>query len=176
MPVGTTTYKLYLSPLPAHLRDAFRIWLAAITAGGAFHCKIGNDIRGLLRPDKMVAYFGDRAALEEAAQRIKSELCGCPAQGVPFTSDLDCGALMSWGSDPPSEEAVPVWLRRQSWRQWICNRLGAALAVAKHHRCDSMPDWRFALTRLELDGVDLANWVARSPDGQSETVTEVSAV
>jgi hypothetical protein len=174
MPADTTTYKLYLSPLPPHLRDAFRIWLAAITAAGAFHCKIGNDIRGLLRPDKMVAYFGDRAALHEAAQHIASELSGCPAQGVPFTSDLDCGALISWGSDPPSEEGLPVWLRRQSWRQWICNRLGAALAVAKHHRCDSMPAWRFALTRLQLEGVDLTNWLARSPDGQSEAVREVA--
>jgi hypothetical protein len=176
MPVDTTTYKLYLSPLPSHLRDAFRIWLAAITAGGAFHCKIGNDVRGLLRPDKMVAYFGDRAALEEAVQRIASELSGCPSQGVPFTSELDSGALMSWGSDPPSEEHVPIWLRRQSWRQWICNRLGAALAVAKHHPCDSMPAWRFALTRLQLEGVELANWVLHSPDGQPNTVTEVTAV
>jgi hypothetical protein len=176
MPSDTITYKLYLSPLPSHLRDAFRVWLAAITAAGAFHFKIGNDVRGLLRPDKMVAYFGDRAALDDAAQRIASKLSGCPAQGVPFTSELDCGALMSCGSDPPSEEAVPVWLRRQSWRQWICNRLGAALAVAKHHPCDSMPAWRFALTRLRLEGVDLTNWVARSPDGQSKTVAEVTTV
>ena len=68
--------------------------------------------------------------------------------------EFDCGPLMSWGSDPPLEEAVPVWLRRQSWRQWICNRLGAALAVAKHHSHDSVPAWRFALTRLQLEGVD----------------------
>ena len=174
MPPDAATCKLYLSPLPSRLRDAFRIWLAAITAAGAFHFKIGNDVRGLLRPDKMVAYFGDRAALEEAARRIARELTDCPAQGVPFTSELDYGALLSWGADPPSEEAVPVWLRRQSWRQWICNRLGAALAVAKHHPSDSMPAWRFALARLQLEGPDLTNWVARSQDGQSETVAEVA--
>lgn len=175
MPTDTNTYKLYLSPLPAHLRDAFRVFLTAITAAGAFHFKIGNDVRGLLRPDKIVAYFAERAALNDAAQRIASELSGCPAQGVPFTSEFDCGALLSWGSDPPSEEAVPVWLRRQSWRQWICNRLAAALAIAKHYPCDSVPPWRFALTRLQLEGVD-QNWVAPSSDVQPNTITEVAAV
>ena len=176
MPTGATTYKLYLSPLPAHLRDAFRALLAAVTAAGAFHFKIGSDVRGLLRPDKIVAYFDERAALDAAAQRIASELSGCPAQGVPFTSEFDCGPLLSWGSDPPSEEHVPVWLRRQSWRQWICNRLGAALAVAKRYPCDSVPAWRFALTRLQLEGVDLTNWAARSLNVQPETIAEVAAV
>ena len=176
LPADTVTYKLYLSPLPAHLRDAFCAMLTAITAAGAFHFKIGNDVRGLLRPDKMVAYFGDRASLREAADHIAREISGCPAQGVPFTSELDCGALLSWGSDPPSEEAVPVWLRRQSWRLWICNRLGAALAVAKHHFCDSVPAWRFALTRLQLEGVDPAKWASGSMDAQPETLTGVMAV
>lgn len=172
MPEDTTTYKLYLSPRPAHLREAFRPFLDAITAAGAFHFKIGNDVRGLLRADKMVGYFGSRSAIEDAAQRISSALSGCPAQGVPFTSALDGGALLSWGSDPPPEEAVPVWLRRQSWRQWICNRLGAALAVAKHHASNSVPAWRFALMRLELEGVDLTNWSIQS----SEPVAEAAVL
>ena len=155
-----TAYKLYLSPLPANLRDAFRVWLAAITTAGAFHFKLGSNVRGLLRPDKMVAYFNDRAALDDAAERISRELSGCLAQGVPFTAELGCGALVSWGIDPPAEEGVPAWLRQQSWRQWVCNRLGAALAVAKHYPSDVLPAWRFALERLRLEGVDVANWAS----------------
>jgi len=172
----TRTYKLYLSPLPVHLREAFRVWLTAITAAGAFHFKLGSDVRGLLRPDKMVAYFTDRAALQKAADLIAKELSGCPAQGVPFTAELDCGALMSWGVDPPLEEAVPAWLRQQSWRQWVCNRLGSALAVAKQYESTAIPCWRFALERLRLDGVDVENWVPVCNDSRLEPATEVLAV
>jgi hypothetical protein len=171
-----STYKLYLSPLPGHLREAFRVWLNAISTAGAFHFKIGSDVRGLLRPDKMVAYFTDRDALEQAAALIAKELSGCPAQGVPFTAELNCGALMSWGADPPLEEAVPAWLRHQSWRQWVCNRLGAALAVAKHHESNAMPAWRFALERLRLDGVDVNTWAPMPAAGQPLQPAEVAAV
>ncbi|MGA7462446.1 MAG: hypothetical protein WBW69_19590 [Candidatus Korobacteraceae bacterium] len=173
---GAITYKLYLSPLPSQLRDAFRIWLAAITRAGAFHFKMGSGVRGLLRPDKMVAYFGDRKALEEAAELIAKELSGCPAQGVPFTAEVNCGALMSWGADPPTEETVPTWLRRQSWRQWVCNRLGAALAVAKHYESDAMPVWRFALERLRLDGVDVSSWAPVSTEWQLQSAEEVALI
>jgi hypothetical protein len=180
-------YKLYLSPLPAHLREAFRVWLPA--TAGAYHFKIGSNVRGLLRPDKMVAYFDDLLALQESAQRITSELKGCPAQGVPFTVELDCDELISWGSDPPLEEAVPIWLRRQSWRQWICNRMGSALAVAKREKATrkeggrekderegvaDMTAWRFSLERLRLEGVDIATWAPISTIWQSKPAAEVS--
>jgi hypothetical protein len=152
------SYKLYLSPLPAHLKESFRVWFSAITEAGAYHFKIGSDIRGMLRPDKMVAYFGQLSTLEKCARLITSELSDCPAQGVPFTVELDSGALLSWGSDPPFDELAPAWLQSQSWRQWICHRLGAALAVAKREKSATMPAWRFALERLRLEGVDVATW------------------
>jgi hypothetical protein len=166
-------YKLYLSPLPVHLREAFRAWLPAIAAAGAYHFKIGSSVRGLLRPDKAVAYFDDLADLKEAAVRITSQLLGCPAQGVPFTAELDCGSLISWGSDPPLEQAVPVWLRRQSWRQWICNRLGGALAVAKRQKAErqdmeGMAACRFALERLRLEGVDVSTWAPIATGGRTK--------
>jgi hypothetical protein len=173
---GQTGVKLYLSPLPAHVRRAFRAWLPAITAAGAYHFKIGSDVRGLLRPDKMVAYFGERSALNEAAARIATELSGCPAQGVPFTVELHSGALISWASDPPVEETVPAWLRRQSWRQWICYRLGSALAVAKREKSAAMPAWRFALERLRLDGVDVTNWEPVSTSWPSQPAAEVATL
>jgi len=166
-------YKLYLSPLPAHLREVFRASIPAFTAAGAHHFKIGSNVRGLLRPDKMVAYFRDRPALEEAASRIAKELSGCPAQGVPFTAELDSGPLISWASDPPSEANVPVWLRRQSWRQWICDRLGSALAVAKHDRSAALPPWRFALERLRLEGVDVRTWAPGSTSWHSKPAAAV---
>ena len=171
---GAAGYKLYLSPLPSHLRDAFRIFLPAITANGAHHFKVGSNVRGLLRPDKIVAYFTDLPSLFEAARPITKELSGCPAQGVPFTAELECGALISWGSDPPLQEEVPVWLRRQSWRQWISNRLGSALAVAKREKSAAMPAWRFALERLRLEGVNVVTWAPVSTSWQSKPAPEVT--
>lgn len=166
---GSIGYKLYLSPLPAHMQVAFRVWLPAITAAGAHHFKIGSNVRGLLRPDKMVAYFDQWPRLEEAACSIAKELSGCPSQGVPFTTELDSGALISWGSDPPPETTVPEWLRRQSWRQWICYRLGSALAVAKREKSARIPNWRFALERLRLEGVDITTWAPVSTFWQSKS-------
>jgi hypothetical protein len=172
---GVVGYKLYLSALPLHLRVAFRAWLPAITAAGAYHFKIGSNARGLLRPDKIVAYFSDRAALEEAAYYITKELSGCPSQGVPFTAELNAGALLSWASDPPMEENVPTWLRRQSWRQWICFRLGSALAIAKREQSAAIPAWRFALERLRLEGVDVTTWAPGSELWQSKSDAGVAS-
>jgi len=166
--IDAVGYKLYVSPLPAHLREVFRLSIPAITAARAHHFKIGSNVRGLLRPDKMVAYFHDRPALEEAASRIANELSGCPGQGVPFTAELSSGALLSWASDPPSETAVPVWLRTQSWRQWVCDRLGSALAVAKREKSAPMPAWSFALERLRLEGVDVTTWAPVSTSWQTK--------
>jgi len=153
----TISYKLYLSPHPTFLQEAFDVWLPVIT-GLALHFKIGGNIRGLLRPDKMVAYFGDFFSLKNAAVAVSRQLPGCSAQGVPFTTQLDSDGLLSWGSDPPTDEAAPVWLRRQSWRQWICHRLGSALAMAKHQKCKTLPAWQFALQRVGMEGVDVATW------------------
>jgi hypothetical protein len=158
---GASGYKLYLSPHPSHLRDAFQVWLPAITDAGAYHFKVGGNVRGLLRPDKIVAYFAEHNSLMEASRLIANGLLGCPAQGVPFASDLNCGALVSWGSDPPFDETVPVWMQRQSWRQWICRRLGSALARAKRQNSE-IPAWRFALERLRLDGIDVEFWTPTS--------------
>jgi hypothetical protein len=160
-------YKLYLSPHPSAIRDAFSVWLPAISAAGAHHFKVGADARGLLRPDKIVAYFNDRASLEEAAARISEELRGCLEHGVPFTAGFSNSALLSYGSDPPFESARPLWLQRQSWRQWITQRLGCALAVAKGEPLGTASVCDFALLRLGLEGVDTNEWTPASTAWQS---------
>lgn len=160
-------YKLYLSPLPSAIRDAFSVWLPAISAARAHHFKIGADARGLLRPDKIVAYFNDRASLEDAAGQICDGLRGCPEQGVPFTAAFSNSALLSWGSDPPLETALPISLQRQSWRQWVTQRLGCALALAKREPLGATSACEFALLRLGLEGVDTTEWTPASTAWQS---------
>jgi hypothetical protein len=166
-PERSLGYKLYLSPLPSAIGEAFSAWLPVISAAGAHHFKIGADARGLLRPDKIVAYFNDRASLEDAAAQISQELRGCPQHGVPFTAGFSNSALLSWGSDPPLENALGAWLQRQSWRQWITQRLGCALAVAKREPRGTTSARDFALLRLGLEGVDTTEWTLSSTARQS---------
>jgi hypothetical protein len=159
-------YKLYVSPHPGSLRDAFEAMVPALESSGANAFKVGKDLSGVLRPDKMVAYFSRFEQLHEAARLIQTRLGGCPAQGVPFTAQIDT-PLVSWGADPPFEKDVPAWLARQSWRLWITNRLAVALVSAKRESSRSaLEPWRFALERLSLEGVDIETWTPLTKEGK----------
>ena len=155
-------YKLYVSPMPEGLADAFRVMVTAAAEWGALQFKAGRSGHELLRPDKLVAYFPSLPSLEAAAAQIQDALRGCPAQGVPFTASIGGAAevdgLVSWGFDPPPDPAAPEWLRRESWRLKLANRLGAALAHAKTNPADRVSAASFARERLRLDGIDTETW------------------
>jgi hypothetical protein len=151
-------YKLYVSPACDALREAFQAVIAVADASTVFHFKVGNDVYGLLRPDKMVLYFLHLAELQETAEKIMKKLGNCPAHGVPFTAELAGGGLLSWGMDPPAEEQPVPWLEQESWRLWIANRLASALLLAKTSTKTDIPPWRFALERLRLEGIDTQTW------------------
>jgi hypothetical protein len=124
---GVPTLKLYLSPRPEALPDAFGALALALRDTDATAFKVGRDAHGLLRPDKMVADFPSMDGLRAAALALAGRLRGVPAHGVPFTAPLTPDALLSWGADPvtPPDEA------RQSWRVWVAGRLAAALVRAR---------------------------------------------
>lgn len=148
------TYKLYVSPACGELRAGFSALVRTVARSAAFHFKVGRNVYGLLRPDKMVAYFWDFADLQSAGAVLLEKLEGCPAQGVPFTSEIGGEGLISWGVDPPvASQSVP-WLERESWRSRICNLLGTALAVGKTPR--------FAMERLRVEGIDPDTWAPNS--------------
>jgi len=150
------TWKLYVSPAPEALAEGFGAILEALAAARAGQFKIGSGAAGLLRPDKIVAYFPDFERLAEAAQAVESRLGGVAAQGVPFTSEIGGDGLLSWGMDPPVTERDP-WGGRESWRLWLTHRLARALLAARNVTEEVEP-WRFALERLRLEGVDPQTW------------------
>jgi len=151
-------YKLYVSPRPDHIRPAFEALVRVLSEVPATF-KMGSNAAALLRPDKLCAYFVTREALDEAASKMRRALAGCDAQGVPFTAALDESGLLSWGVDPPESERVLRWLERQSWRLWIAQRLGGAMAIAKAARTSSAVEpWKFAVARLQRLGVDIDTW------------------
>jgi hypothetical protein len=153
----TETYKLYLSPHPTFLREGFEALVAGAESGGAMAFKIGKSAAGILRPDKMIAYFTRFDHLQDAAERILARLDRCPAQGVPFTAQIQ-SPLTSWGIDPPEENDMPAWLARQSWRLWVTNRLAVGLLMGRQNAAANMEPWKFALHRLSLEGVDTNTW------------------
>ncbi len=158
------TYKLYASPVCEELRAGFSALVRSVTESAAFHFKVGRDAYGLLRPDKMVAYFWDFADLQAAAASLLEKLEGCPAQGVPFTAEIGGEGLISWGVDPPvASQSVP-WLERESWRSRVCNLLATALAVGK------TPE--FAMERLRVEGIDPGTW---APNGSLAWGTSAGA-
>lgn len=150
------TWKLYVSPAPEALAEGFGAILEALAAARAGQFKIGSGAAGLLRPDKIVAYFPSFERLEEAARAVESRLAGVPAQGVPFTSEIAGDGLLSWGMDPPVTES-DLWGGRESWRLWLTHRLARALLAARSAGEEVEP-WRYALDRLRLEGVDPASW------------------
>lgn len=153
------TWKLYVSPRPEHVRDAFAIVARTLGAFPGTSFKIANGAAGMLRPDKLVAYFASREDLDGAAAILRRELAGCDAQGVPFTASLDETGLLSWGVDPPDDAQALRWLYRTSWRLWLVQRLGAAMSIAKlAHSVAAVEPWLFAIARAQRHGVNVGTW------------------
>jgi len=156
-PVMRLARKLYVSPQPEDLLVVFPRVIDAFL----LHCvpsfKVGRDLHGILRPDKLVAYFADARSMEGTAADLRAALDGCRAQGVPFSAALDPGGLLSWGRDPPPEEQLPGWTYGESWRLWITNQLALALLHAKRSGSAIEP-WQYAIRRLDVEGVDTVLW------------------
>jgi hypothetical protein len=155
-------YKLYISPMPEFIENVFALTLRTLTRTAALQFKIGANVGGLLRPDKMVAYFGTFDELQSAAQLLATRLDGCPVHGVPFTAQLAADGLLSWGVDPPASERLLNWQPEESWRLWLTNRLANALLAARSagESEPALQPWQYALQRLELEGIDTRSWTA----------------
>lgn len=146
--------KLYVSPRPHALPDAFVRIVEAFVQAEVRSFKVGRGVEGLLRPDKLMAYFDERQQLDAVVARLTDRLHGCPVQGVPFTADEGGDGLLSSGVDPPFGGTA------SSWRAWVTARLAAGLAA----RRDRPPGRAVAgaLADLRSQGVDTVRWRAAS--------------
>jgi hypothetical protein len=150
--------KLYVSPRIGALREAVHEVVEACAGMQPPVFKVGGDILGHLRPDKIMIYFRTLDHLRSTADRLATALGRCPAHGVPFTAALAGDGLLSWGADPPAVEQVPTSVEPQSWRLWVTHRLATWLLAAKRDPSARIEPWRFALSRIGLDGVDTSTW------------------
>ena len=149
-------FKLYISPLPEALPDAAGPVVEEAIAHGAGSFKVGRTLGNILRPDKLILYFADFERLRATAARLEKRLRRLPAHGIPFTCPLDPRAMLSWGSDPPYRGEFAGWTQGESWRAWIVRRLAGAILEAR--QAGQTDPWRFALAKVNADGVDTTRW------------------
>jgi hypothetical protein len=148
-------YKLYVSPDVEALGAAFAVVAGSLAgARGIRAFKVGTDVYGFCRPDKLVVHFDRLEDLQEGAARLRRELEGVPAHGVPFTAAVTTDGLLSWGADPPVPEGAQM-----SWRMWVSERLAEFLVLGGSR---GLEPWQFALRRLGLAGVDTDRWIPAS--------------
>lgn len=165
---GSRYWKLYLSPCPDELPRVLAAVWGRFHDLGAVSFKVGADAADVLRPDKMVAYFPEKRRLLDAGRELAGALEGIPAQGVPFTSDIEGGnGLLSWGVDRLPASEAPSWFPAESWRVRVTHRLAVALVAAVRRKPSPPEPWRFALGRVRLEGIDPAIWAPLDPDPAS---------
>jgi hypothetical protein len=154
--------KLYVSPAMHELKNAIGAVASSLaTARGLRAFKVGADVRGICRPDKLVIYFDRLEDLKSGADTLLEQLAGCPAHGVPFTAEISPGGLLSWGADP-SARAFADRVDGMSWRMWVTRRLAEYLTAAGQAERGRLEPWQFALERLRLSGIDTDTWVPAS--------------
>lgn len=163
-------YKLYVSPHPSALIEAFAPLIRVLVDERVPAFKRGRGPIGLLRADKLVIYLESWERLRDVASTVAGVLCDVAPQGVPFTAAASADGLLSWGMDPPPSARVPGWNDAQSWRSWLTNRLARGLVYARRvgARGDRAID--FALARLRLAGVDTSLWVPAEGMFESDEV------
>jgi hypothetical protein len=143
--------KLYVSPRPEALSEAFPILVERFIRSEVRSFKVGRGIEGLLRPDKIIAYFDDRAHMEEVARALDHSLRRFPAQGVPFSAEAGTRGLLSTGVDPPIGDAAA------SWRSWVTKRL--AISLTTNRVGEGNDPVAATLADIRLAGVDPERWM-----------------
>jgi hypothetical protein len=147
-----TSFKVYVSVAPDTLPDAFARCVDVFAAQGTRAFKLSRSPRGLLRPDRMVAYCGSAAQTQQLVAALAQSLAGFAVHGVAFTATAPSNPAVSWARDPPA----PAAAYGPSWRRWVCRKLAGYL-----HASDAPDAARRAASaraRLRADGVNPVTW------------------
>jgi hypothetical protein len=152
-------YKLYISPHPGVLIEAFDSIVEALVDLGVAAFKLGRGSFGLLRPDKLVVYADEWNSLWRIADRMHNVLGNMTPHGVPFTAPFTGNGLLSWGMDPPPELRLSGWGMEESWRFWTCNKLSRAVLNARTARLDKEQSLEYVEMRLLIEGIDPQQWL-----------------
>lgn len=157
----STHFKLYISPAFTDIPEVLTTALRIVSEMFVPAFKIGANLEGLLRPDKLILYFPTFEELKRAASKIEDEIMGIKPHGVPFTASIGSSDILSWGRDPPSHLQPLSWTDKQSWRVWVTTRIASSLLLSRATRPTSLSPLSAALNYLWFCGVDPQTWIPR---------------
>jgi hypothetical protein len=153
------TFKLYISPAIHDLPIVFDRAIRVLSVSQTLSFKTGSTIQGLLRPDKMVAYFESIEALMETATLLKKEFTGYAPHGVAFTAQVDETGMLSWGVDPPLTDILSV-IEAGSWRLKVTDQLALAIMQAQTDKLNLRESIHFIKAKLLSVGINPENWTS----------------
>jgi hypothetical protein len=153
------TFKLYISPAIYDLPNVFNLVIPVLSASQTLSFKIGNTIHGLLRPDKMIAYFESMKALMQTATSLKKKLTGYAPQGVAFTAQIDETGILSWGVDPALTDVLST-IEAGSWRLKVTDQLALVIMQAQADQLSLPESIHFIKAKLLSVGINTEDWTS----------------
>jgi hypothetical protein len=148
---ATLVHKIYVSPAVCDIATTLGVILTHAPLLGVPAWKVGADLAGLHRPDKIVLYLASAESADRVAATLALTLGSSAAQGVPFTGQVGVTGIVSRGRDVPGT----------SWRADVCRQVAESLFASRawlgsEARATEVAD--DALTRLAAQGLDVHSW------------------
>ena len=144
-------HKIYVSPAMTAIAEALTTTFAVATDLGIPAWKVGADVAGLHRADKIVLYLPTQEAADTAAAALADALRNTAPQGVPFTGQVGVTGIVSRGVDQDGT----------SWRALVCRSLADALWAGRSVAGPTATPTAvadLACERLADLGFDVASW------------------
>ena len=147
----TLVHKVYVSPAVRDLGTTLGVILTHAPVLGVPAWKIGADLPGLHRADKIVLYLASAERADRVAATLALALGRFAVQGVPFTGQVGATGIVSRGRD----------IAGTSWRADVCRRVAESLCASRvelgtQARATEVADE--ALSRLTVHGLDVRSW------------------
>ena len=147
----TLVHKIYVSPAVRDIATTLGVILTHAPLLGVPAWKVGADLAGLHRPDKIVLYLASAERADRVALALALTLGGSAAQGVPFTGQVGATGIVSRGRD----------VAGTSWRADVCRLVAESLCATRvtlgpQARAADVADE--ALARLAGRGLDVETW------------------
>jgi hypothetical protein len=148
---ATLVHKVYVSPAVCDHGTTLGVILTHAPLLGVPAWKVGADLAGLHRPDKIVLYLASAERAERVAATLALALGSFAAQGVPFTGQVGATGIVSRGRD----------VAGTSWRADVCRQVAQSLCASRvelgtHAPASEVADE--ALSRLAEQGLDVHSW------------------
>ncbi len=149
-------HKIYVSPAVAALAETLTITFAVAIDLGVPAWKVGAEVAGLHRADKIVLYLPTGGAADRAASVLAEALNHIEPQGAPFTGQVGATGIVSRGIDHDGT----------SWRALVCQSLADALVAGRAVAGPTAPPTDvadLAYERLADLGFDVTTWRPAQP-------------